>query len=352
MLKGKRERELRSRLLGEQPCCTTIPTLWDMKFAGKSFTFQSISRPYRVSTARSAAMSEIHPRRFKRSSLVLRFLPSCIVRRPRPPLATTAMADRPAISRTQSEELDEAASSLLHLSLEIHLPPPTTVASASSRSPSSHHPQSNTELRNKRRRSLEDLRIPPGYSTITASSRAAKQEDAASTRSANSGDLSSTHDDGGVAGGSSTIPRSPRDDSSGGTGPRGKGRGRTSETHPFAGSPHLLRRASSFETELIREPEEAEDSEEGFTSDVSRLTARKAVDESLTLRSQEEPFRVRPPSIASSSTSQRSSVRCFSTNSKSKLTTTASAAVRRSTRRPIRVRDGCVRTRRELKKVQ
>lgn len=80
--------------------------------------------------------------------------------------------------------------------------------------------------------------------------------------------------------------------------------------HPLAGSQQLLRRVTSVEDLLARDEadEEEEEMDDGFTSDVSSRTLPASCS-TLIFDSQEEPFRCRPPSIASSVTSQRSSVR-------------------------------------------
>lgn len=155
---------------------------------------------------------------------------------------TPPMAQQPPELRRQvSSELTEATSLLLHASLEIHLPPGQHTATPIRRRGNS---SAGLDGRARRRKSVEDLRVPPDY-------KGASEGRAGSSNSS------------GLASGSQQ------------SGAAGRADGGASEVqHPFAGSQHLLRRATSVEDLLARdEPgDEEEELDDGFTSDVSGLT--------------------------------------------------------------------------------
>lgn len=142
---------------------------------------------------------------------------------------------------TVSTELSEATSQLLHVSLDIHLPSQQPLPTPRRRGDSSARGQ---DPRLWRRKSIEELRVPPGYKGAIA---------------------------GDGRGGGRSSGLSSRED--GGAAARAAGDGygaRTPTQYPLAGSQHLLRRANSVEELLARDDGEEEDSlDDGFTSEVS-----------------------------------------------------------------------------------
>lgn len=174
---------------------------------------------------------------------------------------------------TISREIDEASSELLHSSLDIHLPPTPNRPRAAS-----------TSSRTRRRKSVQDLRVPPGFQGAADSLNWDRLASGASS-GPREGDALEEEDE-------RANTASPAD------------------SPPSSGAPpvprQLLRRVTSAEDLSISS--EIIDDEDGFSSDV-RSTVSDRCGYSHFMLYQEEPFRVRPPSIASSNTSQRSSVR-------------------------------------------
>lgn len=166
------------------------------------------------------------------------------------------MSRRPPLSSSRtsvSSEINDATSSLLHLSLDIHLPRPQLPT------PNRRDSANGQELRGKRRKSLNELRLPPGY-------RGAASVDPDIGR----GVGTSTGHGAGERRCASEIVGS----SSGNRGENG--------LHPFASSPHLLRRASS--ADVVERELEDEGSEDGFTSEVCERQMAGIGTEELTIR--------------------------------------------------------------------
>ncbi|GAA5897364.1 hypothetical protein JCM5296_004143 [Sporobolomyces johnsonii] len=170
-------------------------------------------------------------------------------RRPLPPLRS--------YTETVRADVDDATSSLLHISLRPPTPPqPPLAASASPSTTRRRAPTLGNGDQVRRRRSNDEIRLP-SWLTAAGEGRAGQ---------ATGGGPSS---DGGAA-------------ISGG---KGSAEGR--QLRP----PYPLRRANSADLLVLEDPDaEGDDDDEGFSSE-------------------DEPFRFRPPSIASTTASQRSSRR-------------------------------------------
>lgn len=187
---------------------------------------------------------------------------------------------KPALTRTRSRpvatELEDASSTLLLLTLA----PP--------HGPTSHPPS--------RRKSIEDLRVPPTFHPTGTTSPVKRNTN-----------------------GKTTLEPGPRLDLRL-LGPYGERRKEVEREpgigvnvmggglHPFAGTSTLLRRCVS-ELDLGDGDDQDEDDESDFASDVSILLKFLWVvmDELILDRFQEEPFHLRTPSIRSVSSSTRGS---------------------------------------------
>lgn len=145
---------------------------------------------------------------------------------------------------TVSKELSEATSELLHSSLDIHLALQQPLPTPRRRGDSSAGGQ---DPRLWKRKSVEDLRVPPGFKGAIAGDGRGDGEGSSGL---------SSRKEGGAAAGAGGVDTGAR----------------TPTQYSFADSQHLLRRAHSVEELLVREDgeEENDSPDDGFTSDASQ----------------------------------------------------------------------------------